>query len=182
MDQPDPSDKSVTATGVDIGFANLPARILSGLACIFLFAMMTITFVDVLGRYVFSSPLPAAYEIVSLIMPAIIFCALPLTVLKNVHVTVDLLDGFVPKWLSRIQAVVVNLFGAVALAVVSWRLAIRSQDQHTYEEVTDELVLDLWPFSAVMSVLCAVAAVAFIVNIIALFIRIEARSGAQSID
>jgi TRAP-type C4-dicarboxylate transport system permease small subunit len=182
MDQQISSEYRVPADGTGIGFANLPARILSGLACVFLFAMMTITFLDVIGRYAFNSPLPAAYEIVSLIMPAIIFCALPLTVLKNGHVTVDLLDGFVPGWLSRIQAVVVNLFGATALAMLSWRLAIRSRDQRTYEEVTDELVLELWPFSAVMSVLCAVAAVAFIVNIAAQFARIEIASGAQSID
>ena len=140
--------------------------------------MMAITFIDVIGRYLFSSPLPAAYEIVSLIMPAIIFCALPLTVLKNVHVTVDLLDGFVPRWARRIQAIVVNLFGAVAMALLSWRLAIRSRDQHTYEEVTDELVLELWPFSAVMSVLCAVAAVAFLVNIIAQFVRAKNAVGS----
>ncbi len=135
-----------------------------------------------MGRYLFSSPLPAAYEIVALIMPAIIFCALPLTVLKNGHVTVDLLDSFVPKWLEKIQQFIVNVFGAAALALLSWRLAVRSQDQNTYEEVTDELVLDLWPFSAAMSILCAVAALMFIAKLYVLMFNSAAAPRSKTIE
>ncbi len=139
-------------------------RALALIACILLFAMMLITFVDVMGRYLFSNPLPAAYEIVSLMMPAIIFCALPLTVMRDGHVTVDLLDGFIPSAVARVQAVAVNLISAGALGLITWRLAIRSRDQHLYDEVTDELYLELWPFSAAMSALCAVATVALLAN------------------
>ncbi|GIX12879.1 MAG: hypothetical protein KatS3mg118_0838 [Paracoccaceae bacterium] len=38
------------------------ARLLALVACILLFAMMIIVFIDVLGRYLFLAPLPAAYE------------------------------------------------------------------------------------------------------------------------
>jgi len=140
------------------------AGLLSRIACLLLFAMMLFTFADVVGRYFFASPLPAAYEIVSLMMPAIIFCALPLTVLREGHVTVDLLDSIVPRAAARVQAVVVHLASAAALALISWRLVIRSMDQLTYEEVTDELFLELWPFSAVMATLCAIAALAALAN------------------
>ena len=161
---------------------SVPAKILSIIACIFLFSMMVVTFVDVVGRYVFASPLPAAYEIVALIMPAIIFCALPLTVLKNGHVTVDLLDSFVPKWMEKLQQVIINIFGAAALALLSWRLAVRSQDQNTYEEVTDELVLELWPFSAAMSILCAVAALMFVAKLYVLIFNPAEVPGAKTIE
>ena len=140
------------------------SQILTVIACILLFAMMLVTFVDVMGRYLFSNPLPAAYEIVSLMMPAIIFCALPMTALRDGHVTVDLLDGFIPAAVARVQGVVVNLISALALVLITWRLAVRSRDQWYYEEVTDELYLDLWPFSAGMSALCAVATLALIAN------------------
>lgn len=140
------------------------ARLLSLLACLFLFAMMAITFVDVLGRYLFASPLPAAYEIISLMMPALIFCALPLTVLREGHVTVDLLDAVIPGAVARVQAVIVNLVSAGAMGLIAWRLAVRSMDQRYYEEVTDELYLELWPFSAAMAALCAVATLALVAN------------------
>lgn len=140
------------------------AGLLSRIACLLLFAMMMFTFADVVGRYFFASPLPAAYEVVSLMMPALIFCALPLTVLREGHVTVDLLDSVIPRPVARVQAVIVHLVSAAALALISWRLVIRSMDQRYYEEVTDELFLELWPFSAVMAALCAVAALAALAN------------------
>lgn len=140
------------------------SKVLAGIACLVLFSMMLLTFVDVMGRYVFLAPLPAAYEMISLMMPAIIFCALPLTMLRETHVTVDLLDAFVPAGLARIQAVVVNLVSAAALALVTWRLAIKTRDDFSFETVTDELLLLLWPFGAGMTVLCAIATVAALAN------------------
>lgn len=140
------------------------AGLLTRIACLLLFAMMLFTFADVVGRYFFASPLPAAYEIVSLTMPAIIFCALPQSILREDHVTVDLLDAIMPRAAARVQAVVVHLFSAAALALIAWRLVIRSMDQLDYEEVTDELFLELWPFSAVMAALCTIATLAALAN------------------
>ena len=140
------------------------SKVLAGVACIVLFAMMLLTFADVLGRYVFLSPLPAAYEMISLMMPGIIFCALPLTMLRETHVTVDLLDAFIPSGLARVQGVVVNLVSAVALALVTWRLGVKAYEDRLYETITDELLLQIWPFGAGMTVLCAVATLAALVN------------------
>ncbi|WP_050928438.1 TRAP transporter small permease [Aestuariivita boseongensis] len=140
------------------------SKVLAGIACLVLFGMMLLTFIDVIGRYVFLAPLPAAYEIISLMMPAIIFCALPLTVLRETHVTVDLLDAFIPDGLARIQGVVVNLISAVALGLVTWRLAVKGLEDRYYETVTDELLLLIWPFGLGMAVLCAIATLAALVN------------------
>ncbi|MGB3245875.1 MAG: TRAP transporter small permease [Sulfitobacter sp.] len=159
MDQPEPSQAADKVRGLD------PAsRLLGLIACLFLFAMMVLTFVDVIGRYVFLSPLPAAYEIISLMMPAIIFCALPITVLREGHVTVDLLDGFVPSAAKRLQAVLVSLFSAAALGLVTWRLYVKTIEDLDYETVTDELLLLVWPFGAGMSALCALATLAALFN------------------
>lgn len=147
------------------GFSPL-ARFLSYISCLFLFAMMLMTFIDVVGRYFFNAPLPAAYEVISLMMPAIIFCALPLTVLHENHVTVDLLDDIIPKPMAKVQAIVVHLFSAAALGLISWRLVVLAMDQHYYENVTEELFLDLWPFSALMAALCALATIAALANVI----------------
>jgi TRAP-type C4-dicarboxylate transport system permease small subunit len=127
--------------------------------------MMLLTFVDVMGRYLFLSPLPAAYEMVSLLMPAIIFCALPLTVLKEGHVTVDLLDGFVPGAVARLQGIVVNLVSALALALVAWRLGVKAYEDLYYDTITDELLLPIWPIGVAMTVLCVLAALAALANV-----------------
>jgi TRAP-type C4-dicarboxylate transport system permease small subunit len=153
-------ESSSNTVAVQIRGLTPASKVLAGVACIVLFSMMLLTFADVMGRYVFLAPLPAAYEMVSLMMPAIIFCALPLTMLRETHVTVDLLDAFIPSGLARIQAVIVNVISAIALALVTWRLAIKTRDDLSYETVTDELLLLVWPFGAGMTVLCAIATLA----------------------
>jgi len=149
------------------GFAywtgTIPGQILGMVACLALFAMMLLTFGDVIGRYFFASPLPAAYELISLIMPLIIFCAMPYVNLTQGHVTIDLLDGFVPASLRRWQILFVHLVSAAALALIAWRLTAASQDHHEFDGVTNELYLPLWPFSAAMSVLCVIAAATMVV-------------------
>ena len=138
--------------------------LLGGVAAVLLFCMMVLTFIDVAGRYVFSSPLPAAYELISLIMPAIIFCALPYVGYRENHVTIDLLDIFLSPTVKRWQGFVVNLVSAVALGFIAYRLFARFQDHKRFGEVTDELFLPLWPFSLIMSILCAIATLALIAN------------------
>ena len=143
-----------------------PARVLAVVSCAFLFFMMIFTFADVLGRYLFNSPLPAAYEIISLVMPGVIFCALPLTNRREGHVTIDLLDPLTPNAVKLAQSVLVNLFAAGIILFVAWRLAWRSYDHSRFYGVTDELYLPLWPFSAAMAVLATIAALAFLANVI----------------
>ena len=156
-----PSDTGSAATVR--GLAPL-ARLLAAFACLILFAMMVLTFVDVLGRYVFLKPVPAAYEIISLMMPGVIFCALPLTVLREGHVTVDLLDAFIPDAVARLQGMIVNVISAGALGLVAWRLFVKAQDDLLYDSITDELLLLLWPFGYGMAALCGLAALVALAN------------------
>ncbi len=160
-------------------FGTVPGHALGVLSCLFLFGMMILTFVDVAGRYVFNSPIYGAYEIIYLMMPALIFLAMPLLCFREGHVTIDLLDGFVPKGLKRIQAIVVNSISAVAIAFIGWRLLVLSGDQQLDLAVTDTLYLSKWPFSLFMAIMSWVAAVALVFNVVGyLFLRREPPSTA----
>ncbi|MEZ5739015.1 MAG: TRAP transporter small permease [Burkholderiaceae bacterium] len=143
--------------------ADTPARLLGGFACFALFLMMIVTFIDVTGRYVFNSPLPAAYELISLNMLFIIFCAMPSVNLRSEHVTIDLLDGFVPASFKLWQHRLVNLVCMVAMGLMAWRLAVRSHDHYRFNEATDELFLPVWPFSMIMALLSVVSMLTFLV-------------------
>ncbi len=128
--------------------------------------MMLLTFVDVTGRYVFNSPLPALHEIISFMMPGLIFCILPLVCSKEEHVTIDLLDGFIQKPFKRLQSIAVNLISSGAMFFLAWRLAEKSAAHFEFDEVTDDLYLILWPFSLLIAILSAVAAVALLSNVL----------------
>ena len=143
----------------------LPGRTLAAISCLLLFVMMALTFVDVSGRYLFNSPLPALHEIISFMMPGLIFCALPLVCRQEGHVTIDLLDMFLSARVKRWQGLFVSVVSLGAMSFISWRLAEKSASHFEFGEATDELYLDLWPFSTGMAVLAAIAAIALAANV-----------------
>ena len=154
-----------SSSGLEFWLGDLPCRVLGVISCILLFWMMLLTFVDVAGRYIFLSPLPAAYEIIAFTMPGIIFCALPFVNRQESHVTIDLMDLILPTSWRRGQATMVNLIAAFAMGFIGWRLWARSRDHLEFQEVTDELYLELWMFSTPMAILSFVAAAMFLVNV-----------------
>ena len=138
----------------------VPLQALAVISCAVLFLMMTLTFIDVAGRYLLNSPLPALAEIISFMMAGLVFCVLPLVCFREGHVTIDLLDGVVPRRLKRLQGVFINLVSAGAVLFVAWRLWVKAMTHLEFEEATDELYMDIWPFSTGMAILCVLAAVA----------------------
>ncbi|MBT5429469.1 MAG: TRAP transporter small permease subunit, partial [Rhodospirillaceae bacterium] len=83
---------------------------------------------------------------------------------KEEHVTIDLLDVFVPTRLKGLQAIFVNLIGSGAMFFLAWRLAEKSASHYEFGEVTDDLYLTLWPFSLLIAVLSGIAAIALLSN------------------
>lgn len=138
----------------------MPTRVLALISCIILFLMMVLTFVDVGGRYLFNSPLPALAEIISFMMAGLVFGALPVVCFGEGHVTIDLLDGFVPRKFKRAQGALVNLISSGAMFFIAWRLWEKSMTHLEFGEATDELYMDIWPYSMGMAILSVVAAIA----------------------
>lgn len=145
-------------------FGVVPGHVLGVLSCLFLFGMMILTFVDVAGRYLFNSPIYGAYEIIYLMMPALIFLALPIVCFREGHVTIDLLDSLIPSWIKRFQAVLVNLVAMAALIFIGWRLYVLSGDQAMNQDVTDTLYLSKSPFAMFMAIMTWVASIALLIN------------------
>jgi TRAP-type C4-dicarboxylate transport system permease small subunit len=159
------SNTGAKPSSVQYWLGVLPSQVLGVIACVLLFAMMLLTFIDVGGRYLFSAPLPAAYELISLIMPGIIFCALPHVCRTSGHVTIDLLDSFMSPRAERVQRFATSLVSAGALGFIAWRLYAISVDQKRFGQVTDELYLPQWPISLIMSILCAIATLSLVANV-----------------
>lgn len=67
-------------------------RVWRAVAAIFMFAIMVIIVVDVASRYLLNSPLPWAFDVVSMyLMTGLFFLMLSDTLRVNVHVRVDML-------------------------------------------------------------------------------------------
>src|SRR3546814_20860011 len=70
---------------------HLIEKVVCGFAATILFCLMVCTFVDVVGRYVFISPLPGALELTEIMMASLIFTILPVVSARSDHITVDML-------------------------------------------------------------------------------------------
>lgn len=111
-----------------------------------LFCMMTLTFVDVVLRYVFSRPLRGGFEVTELMLLVLIFAGLPLVTHANEHVTMDLID----RWLSaRVRALwtrVMEVVSALLMFGLTWFMWIKASRIAGYGDTTDVLRIAVGPF------------------------------------
>ncbi len=128
------------------------------LAALLLLAMTALTTLDVVGRYLFNSPVTGAFELTELMLAALIFAGLPLATERDEHVDVDLLDSFLPPNVLRSNVFFANLISASVLAVLSVQLWSRAEQLVAEGTVTNSLALPLAPVGYLMSVATAVSA------------------------
>lgn len=130
-----------------------------GLAAgLILFALVLITCVDVVGRYVLSAPLKGAFELTEMLVAALVFAALPLTTERREHVEVDLLAGLSKGRTGRVLDLFTGLFTAVVLTVFGWRLWVYSLQLMHDGAVTNALAVPLAPFGFFAAMACFISA------------------------
>lgn len=114
------------------------------LAAAAMFAMMLIIVADVAARYLFKSPLPWSFDIISLyLMPAAFFLALSGTLHKEHHVNVDIVVNAVPP---RVASTMKAIGAALALVVflgIIYAAALRAWEAYATRAVTSGVIE--WP-------------------------------------
>ena len=130
---------------------DLLCGLLSGIA---LFAIMALTFLDVLGRKFASHSITGSLELTELLMVVVIFAALPLVSRRGEHVEFDSLDPYLPAWVRRAQAVLVHLLCAVVLLGLAWLMWRTGGQFRETGETTAQLQILKAPFIYGMGVLC----------------------------
>jgi TRAP-type C4-dicarboxylate transport system permease small subunit len=127
-------------------------------AAIALFAMMTLTFADVIGRKLLNASIPGSLELTELLMLAVIFVALPLTSLHGEHVVFDLLESMLPVRLLTWQHRIANLVCVALLLGGTWLVTLRAGRTLEGGDVTAQLGLPLAPFHYAVALLLLLTA------------------------
>lgn len=135
-----------------------------------LVAMSILTVADVAGRS-FGSPLPGATELTEILMVAVIFCAMPVVTRRGDHIVIDILDFIVPPTIRFVEDIVVNLAGAVAMAVVSWRVWLLAERAAKGGDFTPYMQIPMAPIIQFISAFCVCISVAFALNLVYAFTR-----------
>ncbi|WP_286239512.1 TRAP transporter small permease [Neptuniibacter halophilus] len=137
-------------------------RVLAYTAAAFMFLMMLVTLVDVVGRDLFSAPLPGGFEVTELLLAALIFLGLPMVTAENAHVDVDLLDSTVPAFLKPLQNLLICLVNLIAFAVLSWMLWKFALRTYEYEDTTAILQIPFAGLVFLMAACCSVSTLALL--------------------
>jgi TRAP-type C4-dicarboxylate transport system permease small subunit len=132
--------------------------LLGAAASAILFAMMVLTFVDVVGRYVFNRPISGAFEVTELMLLVLIFAGLPLVSLADEHVTMDFIDRFLGSATRRIERAV-HVISAALMGLLAWLVWLKADRIWGYRDATDVLRIVYGPFVYFMAVMIAVAGV-----------------------
>ncbi len=128
------------------------------LAALALFAIMLLTFVDVMGRKFLDTSVTGSLELTELLMVVVIFAGLPLVSLRGEHVVFDSLDPWVPAVLRRLQHAAVDLLVLALLLGLAWLMWVKAGNMQSYGDTTAQLKLPLAPFVYLMSLLCVLTA------------------------
>lgn len=135
-------------------------------ASVLLFAMMLVTFVDVIGRYFFGHSLNGAYELTEVLLGLIVFAGLPIVTWRGEHVTVDLLTMRLRAVARAVLARVAAVVTALVLGVLAWRLGVTAGDLLGYGDATVFLGIPLGPVAGAMAALAAAGAAVALVKVL----------------
>ena len=122
-----------------------------------LMAMMCLTFVDVVARYVFNRPIRGAFEVTELLLLVLIFAGLPLVSHADQHVTMDFIDRMLRdrerRWLNRS----VDFIVAALMFFMTWQVLIKAARISSYGDSTDVLRILYGPFVYFMAAMVGLA-------------------------
>ena len=159
------NQKLVSLARWELGFD----KALGFLAALVLMLLMIITFIDVLGRYLFSAPLPGAFELTEIMMAMLIFAGLPLVSRANQHVTVNLIVGILSPIILHLQRLITQAIMAVILAVMAWRMWIKAEEMLEQGDETAYLLLPIAPVAFFMTLMMAVSTLIVAIQFIRIF-------------
>ncbi len=117
-----------------------------------LLALIGLTFVDVILRYIFSSPILGAKDLLEMGMVVVISLAFPFTWRIGGHIVVDLIPDYGIKFLTTLRDVVVRLIGIEIFRHLAWNAWIRAGDAKLFNEATNMIEVPFQPFFWILSI------------------------------
>jgi TRAP-type C4-dicarboxylate transport system permease small subunit len=134
----------------------LTARVLAAVAGTALLVMMSLTFVDVVGRYGFHKSIFGTAEIVEYLMILTIFAGIAFVTASNDHITITMFDSWIERFVPNVRRWAVVLFSIGCYALITWHLLAHGIDLWSNGMRSPVLDLPLWVMPAAGGVLSAI--------------------------
>jgi TRAP-type C4-dicarboxylate transport system permease small subunit len=133
--------------------------LLGGAASAILLAMMLLTVVDVMARYLFSRPLRGAFEVTELMLVILIFAGLPLVSFADEHAVMDFIDRVLGPGARNVLRRAVQALSGAFMLLLAWLLWLKADRVWEYRDATDVLRIVYGPFVYFMAAMVGLAGV-----------------------
>ena len=130
-----------------------------------LLGMMLLTTCDVIGRYIFNSPITGAYEITEVMMVTVIFLFIGYTQAERGHISIDLVIRLLPKKVRTTIDIITHLLSLFIIILIAWMNILRCLELMRRNEVTAILYIPVSPFVLILAIGCLVYAIELIKTI-----------------
>lgn len=120
-------------------------------------AMMALTGLDVVARYLLNAPIKGAFELTEILLVCLVFLAMPLAMLSNAHVEVELWE---PKSAiaNTVRLALGGLAGFLVFGGLAWQLADHASRLARYGSVSNSLEIPLNLVGWIAATGCAIGA------------------------
>lgn len=113
-------------------------------AMLALAVMGSVTVADVALKYLFSQPIPGAYDVVESLLPVVIFNGLPATLLRRQNIAIDLVDNMAGPRGTRLLVALADLVMLAILGLIAWAMVAPALQSLDYGDRKLELGLPVW--------------------------------------
>lgn len=129
--------------------------------------LMLLTVCDVLGRWLFSSPIKGTYELTGIGLALMVFFSLGYAHRQREHIEMDFITAKFPKAVQRLLYGMIEIVVAVFMTVVAWQLFAYAQRLAKAKVSTSDLAIAMDPFVIVS----AIGVIVFALNALAIGIE-----------
>ena len=141
------------------------------IAGMILFGLIGLTFFDVIMRYIFSSPIFGARDILEMGMVVVTSLGLPLTWRVGGHIVVDLLPDYDFALLTVGRDLFVRITGIFIFGLLAWRSWHTAEDAALFNEKTNMIELPFQPFLWLLSFASVFQAVVLLTESIRILLK-----------
>lgn len=142
-------------------------RALEVLCSIVLAAMMLLTFVDVIGRYILGAPIFGASEMISTMLALTIFLGLGIANARDRHIVVELFDSRVRNLAPRTYDMIVQGFSIAAMCLI---VGVLFQQAVEAAHLGSTTVVLEWPLAWITGTVAVLAALSVVSQVLGLIV------------
>lgn len=108
--------------------------------------------VDLISRLAFGRPLSGMIELQTYMLVFMAFFSIAYTMLKNQHVSVDLITSMMSARTNSILQSIFSIWGTFIFGAMSWLTASRAAEAFRREEISDIIQMPFWVIYAVAAI------------------------------